>query len=180
MKGVVFTEFLRFVAKRYGDDTVDDIIDASHLPSGGAYTAVGTYNHDELVALYTALAERTGEPAGDLVRAFGTHLSGSFAHGYPAFFARSANFFDFLESIEAHIHVEVRKLYPEAELPTFKVEERTPTRLVMEYRSPRRMGPLAEGLILGTARKFGVEARVQATPVEGSNGEAMRFVVDLV
>lgn len=180
MKGVVFTEFLDFVAKRYGDDAVDDIIDASVLPSGGAYTAVGTYNHTEMVTLCTALAEHTGEPAADLVRSFGTHLSATFVHGYPAFFARSGNFFDFLESIEAHIHVEVRKLYPDAELPTFKVEQRTPTRLVMEYRSPRRMSALAEGLILGTARKFGVEARVQTTPIEGSDGEAMRFVVDLV
>ena len=42
------------------------------------------------------------------------------------------------------------------------------------------MGALAEGLILGTARKFGVEASVRTTPVEGSNGEATRFVVDLV
>ena len=178
MKGVVFTEFLDFVAKRYGDDTVDDIIDASHLPSAGAYTAVGTYDHAEMVTLCTALAERTGTPTADLVRGFGTHLSGTFARGYPAFFARSV--FDFLESIEAHIHVEVRKLYPDAELPSFKVEQRTPTRLVMQYRSPRRMGDLAEGLILGTARQFGVEARVQTSAVEGSNGEATRFIVDLV
>src|SRR5262245_47750387 len=86
MKGVVFTEFLDFVAKRYDDDMVDDIIDASHLPNGGAYTAVGTYDHSEMVALCTSLAERTGEPAADLVRAFGTHLSGTFAQGYPDFF----------------------------------------------------------------------------------------------
>ena len=39
MKGIVFTEFLDFVADRYGEDTVDDIIDASELPSAGAYTA---------------------------------------------------------------------------------------------------------------------------------------------
>ena len=180
MKGVVFTEFLDFVAKRFGDDTVDDIIDASQLPSGGAYTAVGTYDHAEMVTLCTALAERTGTPTADLVRGFGGHLSGTFARGYPAFFARSASFFDFLESIEAHIHVEVRKLYPDAELPSFKIEERTSTRLVMEYRSPRRMSDLAEGLILGTARQFGVEARVQTLAVDGSNGEATRFIVDLV
>jgi hypothetical protein len=181
MKGVVFTEFLDFVAERFGDDTVDDIIDASQLPSGGAYTAVGTYSHAEMVQLCGALAEHTGTPAPDLVRGFGTHLSGSFASGYPDFFSRAGgNFFDFLESIEAHIHVEVRKLYPDAELPSFTVEERTPTRLVMVYRSPRRMGDLAEGLIIGSAQKFGVEARVQTATVDGSDGCATRFVIDLV
>ncbi len=180
MKGVVFTEFLDFVSKRYSADTADDIIDASKLPSGGAYTAVGTYSHAEMAALCSALTERTGEPVADLLRGFGTHLSATFARGFPAFFSRSGHFFDFLESLEAFIHVEVRKLYPDAELPTFKVEQRAPTRLVMEYRSPRRMADLAEGLILGTARHFGVEARVQAMPVEGSGGEVVRFVVDLV
>lgn len=180
MKGVVFTEFLSFVAERYGDDAVDDIVESSPLASGGAYTAVGTYSHEELAALCRALSERTGEHPTGLVRQFGMHLSDAFAKGYPSFFSRSASFFDFLESIEAHIHVEVRKLYPDAELPTFMVEERTPARLVLLYRSPRRMAALAEGLIAGTARRFGVEARVHATQVEASDGEATRFVVDIV
>jgi len=180
MKGVVFTEFLQFVAERYGEDTVDDIIDASALPSGGAYTAVGTYSHAEMVALCSALAARTGEAVPELVREFGAHLNDSFARGYPGFFSRSASLFDFLSSIEGHIHVEVRKLYPDAELPSFKVQQRDDRRLVLDYRSPRRLGALAEGLIRGAAQKFGVEARVAATPIDGSDGDAMRFVVDLL
>lgn len=180
MKGIVFTEFLGFVADRYGDDAVDDIIEACVLPSGGAYTAVGTYDHAEMVALCQALAAHTGEPAGELIKDFGVKLSGTFAAGYPEFFARCSHFFDFLESIEGHIHVEVRKLYPDAELPTFKVHERSESRLVMDYRSVRRLGVLAEGLIAGSARRFGVEARVHAEPLETGDGQAVRFVVDLV
>ena len=42
------------------------------------------------------------------------------------------------------------------------------------------MGALAEGLILGSAQRFGVKAQVQATAIEGSDGRDMRFVVDLV
>lgn len=179
MKGMVFTEFLDFVAARFGDDMVDDIVEASPLDSGGAYTAVGTYSHAEMVALCTALAERTGQPAGELVRAFGDHLSNTFARGYPAFFARAGNLFDFLESIEAHIHVEVRKLYPDAELPSFAVEERTPTRMVMVYRSPRRMSALSEGLIHGSARQYGVQVQVRAEPIDGSDGTATRFFIEL-
>ena len=115
-----------------------------------------------------------------LFRSFGKHLSDTFSRGYPALFARSKTFFDFIESIEGHIHVEVRKLYPDAELPTFKVEQRTDTRLVLDYRSPRRMSHLAEGLLLGTSAKFGVNARVQTFPLEANDGQAIRFVIDLV
>lgn len=180
MKGIVFTELFEFVAERFGEDTVDDIIDASHLPSGGAYTAVGTYEHAEMVTLCSALATHTGTPTGDLVRSFGGHLSSSFAKGYPQFFDCSGSFFDFLASIEDHIHVEVRKLYPDAELPTFKIEQRTPTRMVMHYCSPRRMEKLAMGLIEGSACQFGVAIRLGAEPVLDSDGRATRFVIDLV
>ncbi|WP_349742173.1 heme NO-binding domain-containing protein [Roseateles cavernae] len=179
MKGVVFTEFLGFVAARYGNDAVDDLIDGADLPSGGAYTTVGTYSHAEMVSLCNGLAARTGLPVPELMRDFGIHLSGSFGRAYPAFFARCGGFFDFLESIEAHIHVEVRKLYPDAELPSFEVRSREPVRLVLDYRSPRRMNALAEGLILGSARQFGVAVQVRSLPIEGGNGEGTRFVIEL-
>ena len=180
MKGVVFVEFLSFVAEQYGEDTVDDIIDSSQVPSGGAYTAVGTYDHAEMIALCGALAARINEPTANIIRGFGSHLSGAFARTYPTFFG-AASYFDFLESIDAHIHVEVRKLYPDAELPSFKVKERTSTQLLLEYRSPRRLGHLAEGLLLGTAREFKIKVRVQSRLLEEATpDEAMLFVIDLV
>ncbi len=135
---------------------------------------------EEMQLLCAALAAHTGEPVAELVREFGLHLSDSFVRDHPAFYARANNFFDFLESIEAHIHVEVLKLYPDAELPSFTVQERTTTRLVMDYRSPRRMSDMAAGLILGSARKFEVQARVDTVAVAGSGGEATRFVIELV
>ncbi len=180
MKGMVFTEFLDFVAERFGDNMVDDIIEASAPPSGGAYTAVGTYSHGEMVGLCGALAERTAVPVGDLVRDFGDRLSDTFARDFPDFFKRAGNLFDFLASIEEHIHAEVLKLYPDAELPRFVVEERTAARMVMLYRSPRRMGHLSEGLITGSARQYDVEVRVRVEELEAGDGTASRFHIELV
>ena len=54
MKGIVFTEFLEMVEDRFSLDMVDDLIDDCDLPSGGVYTAVGTYSHEEIVALVSA------------------------------------------------------------------------------------------------------------------------------
>lgn len=179
MKGIVFTEFLGFVGARYGEDAVDDIIGACQLASGGAYTSVGTYDHAEVFALCQALSKSTGEPVADLIRDFGAQLSSTFAKGHPDFFARCNHFFDFLESIEAYIHKAVRKLYPDAELPTFTVHQRCPTRLVLDYASPRRMGTLAEGLIVGSADRFGVQALVRAESLDGGDGQRVRFVIDM-
>ena len=180
MKGVVFTEFLSFVAESYGEDAVDDIIDASRLPSEGAYTSVGTYPHAEMATLCGELSKLTEEPASQLVCRFGSRLSETFAHEYSDFFAKSGSFFDFIASVEDHIHVEVRKLYPDAELPNFKVVSRTDSEMVLDYQSPRRMSSLAEGLILGSARQFGVAVRINIAPDSNGNGDIARFTIKLL
>lgn len=120
MKGVVFTEFLDFVSGALGSDVADDIIDDADVPNGGAYTAVGTYPYTEMQALVTALSRRTGKPVPDLLTLFGRHLCRRFAVRYPEFFTVQTSLFDFLESVDAYIHREVHKLYPDAELPVFR------------------------------------------------------------
>ena len=180
MKGVVFTEFLDYVGARFGDDMVDDMIGAANVPSGGAYTAVGTYNHVEMVSLCEALSERTDVPVPDLVRDFGDRLSDTFARDFPDFYRRANDLFDFLASIDDHIHVEVRKLYPDAELPQFVVEHRSATRMGFLYTSPRRMGHLSEGLIIGSARQYDVAVRVHSEELPVPSGMAVRFTIDLV
>lgn len=178
MKGIVFTEFLRFVEQRYGEDMVDDIIDDCPLKTGGAYTAVGTYDHAEMKALCKALSLRSATAADELTCRFGHQLAATFEQGHSEFFRRSATYFDFLASVEDHIHQDVRKLYPEAELPTFTLAERGERRMVIDYRSPRRLGALARGLIEGTALHYGVAARVTAEPPD-CGSESVRFTIDI-
>ena len=57
MKGMIFTEFLEMVENAYGWEVQENIIDAAALPNDGAYTAVGTYDHQELVSLVVALSK---------------------------------------------------------------------------------------------------------------------------
>jgi hypothetical protein len=154
MKGMVFTEFLEMVEAKFSANMVDDIIDDANLPSGGAYTAVGTYDHAELVQMVVALSKRTDVPVPALVHTFGEHLFGRFYALFPAFFQGVTSALDFLEGIETVIHTEVRKLYPDAQLPQFDCT-RSADGLQMLYSSPRHFGDLAEGLIHGAVVHFG-------------------------
>ncbi|MGC3980167.1 MAG: heme NO-binding domain-containing protein [Steroidobacteraceae bacterium] len=154
MKGLVFTELVEFVEQSCGMEVADRMISESNLPSGGVYTAVGTYDHKEIIELLTTLVKITGQPPNVLLKAFGGHLHGRFVAAYPDFFTQAGNLFNFLESIEGHIHVEVRKLYPDAELPTFNYERPATDKLVMIYRSTRGMADLAEGLIEAAVMHF--------------------------
>lgn len=164
MKGVVFTEFLDFVEGAMGDEIVDDMIERADLPSGGAYTAVGKYDYEEMASLVTELALLSGKPAPELLRAFGTHLLGRFYQGFPQFFEDKQDTLDMLESVENHIHVEVRKLYPDAELPTIDAHREGPDKLVVRYASCRPLGDLCIGLIEGCAQHFGDALTITHVP----------------
>lgn len=174
MKGIVFTEFLEMVEERFSLETADQIIEESDLPSGGAYTSVGTYDHREMVRLVSALSRHTGIAVPDLLKAFGEHLFGRFHEGYPHFFEGVTSALDFLKTIENVIHVEVLKLYPDAELPRFDCVSEEPGRLVLIYRSARHLEDLAEGLMVGCGRHFGSTLEIVRRPVEGEP-DAVRF-----
>lgn len=170
MKGVVFTEFMELVESRMGLEMLDRIITEAKLPNDGAYTAVGTYDHAELVRLVRALSNASGLSEAQLIHLFGEHLFQRFSEGYKALFADSRTVFDFLSRIDDVIHVEVRKLYPDAELPTLPCERTAPDTLVMLYSSPRGFGDLAEGLIAGCIKHFGENITLSRTdlPQEGA------------
>lgn len=160
MKGIVFTEFLGMVEEKFGYEMVDAIIQQSDLPSGATYTAIGTYSHAEIVELIINLSKNTGLEVDQLLHEFGKYLFQTFLKAYPVFFESCENGFAFLESIDKHIHVEVRKIYPDATLPKF-VTKRSNNVLSMHYISERKMSALAEGLIESSMVHFGHEFLIE-------------------
>ncbi|MBP6618712.1 MAG: heme NO-binding domain-containing protein [Leadbetterella sp.] len=176
MKGIVFTEFLEMVEKKFGYAFVDQIIIEANLSSKGAYTSVGTYPHQELVSLLMSVHVHSQIPVDDLLKTFGNHLFGVFKNSYAVFFDKFTSAFDMLENIENHIHVEVKKLYPDAELPRFETERIGLNSLKMVYYSDRRMSALAEGLIESTLEYFNQKGSVKIEPVD-SEGKIVTFVI---
>lgn len=177
MKGVVFTEFLEMVEDHFSMEVADRIIEASDLPSEGAYTSIGTYDHAEMVQLVTNLSQETDIPIPDLLCTFGKYLFGHFAAGYPQFFEGIEGAFPFIEKIDGYIHVEVRKLYPDAELPTFKCDTSKAGRLTVIYNSTRPFADLAKGLLMGCLEHFGEKADLQHEDLSNEQGTSARFTL---
>ncbi len=167
MLGLVFTELIEMVEDHFSPELADAVLQDAGLSHGGAYTAVGYYEHGELMRLVQALSARSGLPVDSLVQVFGKHLLGRFTQRYPQFFEHAPTLFDLLASVDNHIHVEVRKLYGSATLPTFSVLTRDARHLVMRYTSPRGLHELARGLILGAADFYGQACSVRITPGPG-------------
>ncbi len=160
MKGIIFTEFLEMVESKFGLETVDTIIEGADLPSQGIYTSVGTYDFNEMVSLITALSKDTDIPLGDLIYTFGHYLFAGLGAAHPEVIQSYNSPLALLYSIEDHIHVHVQKLYPDAELPTFKILEKTEDTLSMVYSSTRGLYRLAHGLIEKSFEHFNESATV--------------------
>ena len=160
MKGIIFTELLDLVEEKFGIEMVDTIIENSTLDSGGVYTSVGTYNFSEMVSLLTQLSSETKLSIDTLLEVYAEHFFGVIEESYPGFLEQYHDPIEMLSSIENHIHVEVKKIYPEAELPTFTVLDKTATSLVMIYKSSRAMYSFGKGLMNKTFAHFNSSATI--------------------
>ena len=177
MKGIIFTEFLELVEQKFGFEMVDQIISESTLESNGVYTAVGTYEFSEMLQLLTHLSENTNISADDLLLVYAEHLFKVLVASYPQLIEHYKDPMSLLASIENHIHVEVQKIYPDAQLPTFELEEHTDKKMVMVYRSERALYMLGKGLMLETFKLFTVPVQIDYEKLN-TNGTEVRFFIE--
>jgi len=167
MLGVVFTEFMEMVEDKFSFDIADEIMELSGVGGDTGFTAVQDYDHNDMVKLIAALHKVTGIEIDTLIVVFGEHLFGRFTVTHSHFFDKSESSLDFLQKIEEYIHVEVKKLYPNAELPTFLCERVNENKLIMNYSSKRPFGDLAQGLIQGCGAYFKDNLTIERTDENG-------------
>ncbi len=156
MKGTVFVEFMRHVEDKYGLEVVDAVLSEVEpkLSTGGAYTAVGNYPHEEMLELATALCRLSAESLECLLDDFARSLMRSFERMHPEFFQQGQDLFDFFLSLESRIHSDVRKLYPDASPPLILARRRGRDTLEILYQSARPLAPMAIALARAAGKRF--------------------------
>ena len=87
----------------------------------------------------------------DILDGFGTHCFNRWVNYAPHHFTQQRGLFDILEGIVDFHETEVRKLYPDAELPSFLSGSRSDRQLVMGYYSCTPLSALAVEVIKGAA-----------------------------
>lgn len=177
MKGIIFTEFLEMVEQGYGWDVVDEIIIQSYLPNDGAYTAVGTYPYEQLITLVQSLSQKVDVSVAELLIVYGRFLFGRFFVSYRHFFDNIDNSFQFIQQIDNYIHVEVRKLYPDAELPQFTYNTISPSTLEVIYCSERPFADFAQGLLQGCIDHFSEQVILLRQNVGKEPGTHAKFIL---
>lgn len=152
MKGVIFNLAEQVVTDTYGPDTWDQLLDEAGLD--GAFTSLGNYPDEQLMALVDAAAARLGVEPAAVVRLIGEGALPLLAVRYPGFFSPHESTRPFLLTLNDIIHPEVRKLYLGADVPEFDFEQQGDAVLLLTYRSRRRLCALAEGFIAGAATHY--------------------------
>ncbi|MDB2556090.1 heme NO-binding domain-containing protein [Flavobacteriaceae bacterium] len=176
MKGIVFTEFLDLVEEKFGLEMVDAIISQSKLESKGVYTSIGTYSFSELLQLLQNLQIKTGISIDNLLLIYGEHFFSVIETNYKDLLFSYNDPIEMLASIENHIHVEVRKIYTDAELPTFIIKEKTKKTLILIYKSSRSMHHFGLGLMNKTFEHFNSKATIVLEKIK-KDGTEVKFII---
>lgn len=179
MKGIFFSEFLAFVESNYGLAMVDSIIEKSNLTSGGIYTAVGTYDFQEMLQLLEHLAEASNVPTEKLLFNYGCYFFSVLETRYHHLLGCYTSPIELLAAVDHHIHVEVRKLYPDAALPKFSTLEHSDKHLVLQYESSRALYQFGLGLIHKTFTHFNTSARINTKKIN-TDGTLVLFTIHLM
>lgn len=176
MRGVIFTEMIEFVEEALGFEIADKMIEKANLENGGSFSQGGNYPFDSMVKLLTALSEITGKAPNDLLFIFGEYLFTVLVKLYGKDIRAVGSSIDFINSVEEYVHVEVKKLYPDADLPKFITEEIDEKHIVLVYQSEKKLESFAHGLITACGKYFNEPLDVQYETISQSPYQ-VKFVI---
>lgn len=153
MKGIIFNLLEEVTVRHHGEHAWETLLLATGL--NGAYTSLGSYPDEDIQGLIAQAAVLLNSTPFDVLRWFGQEAMPLLFERYPQFFRDPISTRSFLLSVNHIIHPEVRKVYPGAQVPTFVFSDGANGTLLMSYRSPRKIGALAQGFAEGAATHYG-------------------------
>ena len=155
MKGVIFNVVQEVVEDAFGIEFWDDAVDRAGID--GSFTSLGSYDDADMIALVGAIAELGGVSRNDVLVLAGRNGFGGLASRHAELLAGLSGWRDVLDRLDGIIHPEVRKIYPDADVPSFdanRLDSQGSDVVLLEYASKRHLCGLAEGLVLGLGDWF--------------------------
>ena len=179
MKGEIFNLLEVFIVENWGQETFEEIFEEVHakLATKEPFVGPGTYPDSDLFAIAGSAAAKLNISLPEALRAFGKFCFPKLALKVPQFVSPFHHPKDFLLTLHNVIHVEVKKLYKDAEPPNFFYRDPAPSQLVMIYDSRRKLYDFVEGLLDGVSDYFKVPIQVRRTPVMQDGKEMCEFLL---
>ena len=149
MHGLIFASLRDYSIERLGTQAVEVWADR-------VFGTTESYDDEWFIAQLERLVVTTGDSQDEILRSFGSFAAQTtFARLYPAYYEKNNDTFAFLLGIEHHIHELVRATVEGAHPPRLHVQPLGDVGVLVSYTSERRLCRLLEGLVLGTAERYG-------------------------
>lgn len=178
MKGIVFLLLKKAIREELGEEVVDDVLaEAGLKPSFGE---VEDYDDPGLKDLMVAAEPYVEGSSSEVERWFGRRALETIAVEYPSFFENHESIETFVQSLDDEIHPEVQKLYPGAVFPEFDVSDsQNGDSLWLVYRSDRELCNFAEGLLKGTADRYGQKVELEQSQCTHRGDPHCRIIMSI-
>lgn len=177
MKGIIFNLLESYIEKNFDDDIVETIFDENDLITKEPFVGPGTYPDEDLYLLIDKTSKYANKEKNAILFDLGKHMLHKVLLKYPEFTKNISHPKDFILSVDQVIHVEVKKLYPDATTPGFIYKEISNDKLEMTYLSNRKFCFLAEGLLEGTKEYFGKKFTYKQTQCKLHCGDRCLFEI---
>ena len=178
MQGSIYTAFSDMIIEKMGMEQWNELLEKTEPESKGFYTSGDQYADSELINMVVLLSEKTGASVESLVETFGEYLFSSLYKTSPADVSSISNLRDFLLAIDGVIHVEVKRLHPQAYLPKFEYEDGPDNALIMYYSSKRKLCHASIGLIRGAAKQFKQEIEITQPECMHTGADRCKLIVE--
>lgn len=177
MKGVVFNLLEAFVVENWGEEAYEEILDLCPLQTKEPFVGPGTYPDVDLFTIATTAADRVGVSLPVALRAFGRFAFPHLAGKFPAYTEEAKDAKAFLLGVDSVIHVEVRKLMPEAVTPKFGYSGDVEDGLNIRYESTRKLCYFMEGLLDGLGDHYGSQVTHEQATCMHEGADHCDFVI---
>jgi predicted hydrocarbon binding protein len=176
MHGMIVVELKRYVDTKLGPAAWSALLSTAGS-TRTLFLPVQEYPDAEVVALVQAAASTTGLSVNAILEDFGAFLVPGLVKLYGALIREQWRTLDLIENTEKVMHRVVRMKNPGAKPPELQVKRRTPSEVVIEYASARKMCALARGICRGIAAHYRETIAIEETSCMNDGAASCAIVV---
>jgi hypothetical protein len=166
MHGLVFQQLQQFVTKNHGAKTWNDILDNSQV-STKSFLPTKIYDDAEALSIVSAASALLKAPASTILESFGEFIAGNLIKIYAFAIKPEWRTLDLVEHTENSMHKAVRFNDKEATPPALVCKRVAPNKVLIEYKSERKMIDLGVGIIKGFATHYNEKIDIKRRDVIG-------------
>lgn len=159
MKGTVVSSWVESCRKLFGDSVVNNALQAYGLANDHIFTPLEDVEDKIAQGIVDHIGNASGKSHRDIWVAMGEENIKTFSKNYPGFF-RHESAYQFLKSMN-DVHIIVMKRFKGAEPPMLDVVPISSHEILFTYRSKRGMIDYLTGLIIGVAKFFKEDIKVE-------------------